>query len=510
MPKGFRISPETAAEMVRLYLSGLSTVQVGNRFGLTNGVCRLALIKAGVPRRGVYNYSPEQVEQAVCMYRDGETRAAIRAATGVRSTSLDRIIQQRRIPNPRGRRANEPALTDEQTRALGEDYLRCKHVGELLTKWEISPNALYRALERLGIAERLGMERHRIIGNEAAFEHAEGNPVAAYWVGLLMADGSIRAKMDKGLGLCLSLSGDDGGHVRELAAWLEWPGGVREYPESKFRQNGKTYSKNRRTEFVATSIKMAADLAAYGVVIRKTKTARAERLAGSRDFWRGVACGDGGISIGQGNRIQFFLCGTHALMEQFANFVSDRLGFRPSVYRRSACLSVVQAKTRPAVQIIRLLFQEGDVALHRKAELARRVQEITDQDGHVRQEFSSRSSHQTRRLRRDWSNLSTESLAALAAEFDGDVAKIATRLGTHYYGALRLLRDRGINLPGKGHGKGKPGQGATLEQVLVARRETGEWTLAAESLGISPKSLFSILYRHDLNARSALSQIQTG
>jgi len=118
---------------------------------------------------------------------------------------------------------------------------------------------------------------------------------AAYWVGLLITDGSI---VGGGRRVKLSLKIQDTPTLERFKAFVRTSAPV-----------GKPHVGSRTVRF--TSPRMCKRLAELGVVPQKTHTARvAECLLASRHFWRGAIDGDGSVFPNERTSPGLRLCGS--------------------------------------------------------------------------------------------------------------------------------------------------------------------------------------------------------
>ena len=112
-----------------------------------------------------------------------------------------------------------------------------------------------------------------------------------------------------------------------------------------------------------SSRRIVDDLGRHGVVPRKTLAGvpASDALAAHPDFWRGMIDGDGTVGLARGKYGPVLsLCGSPAIMAQFADFLSvalnDFRAGRPSVLERkdSGVIRVVQmsgVRARRAVDL---------------------------------------------------------------------------------------------------------------------------------------------------------------
>lgn len=120
---------------------------------------------------------------------------------------------------------------------------------------------------------------------------------------------------------------------------------------------------------------IAAELAKYGVVPRKSRIACAKFVQGSRHFWRGVIDGDGHLGIRPQKSRPYAglaLSGSKLLMEQFAEFVQ---GITPTTatVRPMKLTWVFTLGGSHAAAIVCALYADCGIAIPRKLETARRI-----------------------------------------------------------------------------------------------------------------------------------------
>lgn len=191
--------------------------------------------------------------------------------------------------------------------------------------------------------------------NRSAFDSV--TPESAYWIGFLMADGCVT---DQGQ-ILLQLSPVDAAHVLKFATFM----GLLRAP----------YLNGGKSVITTKSKRLAAALIGFGVVPRKSKTAKVIGLENNRDFWRGVVDGDGCIQLLK--RLNGYptigLCGSRALMDQFANYMATILDGRQQAVTAMKGIWSVGAAGTYAVRVIRELYDGCAVALDRKMERAQRA-----------------------------------------------------------------------------------------------------------------------------------------
>jgi len=139
----------------------------------------------------------------------------------------------------------------------------------------------------------------------------------------------------------------------------------------KFVCSDKPLYYNKNGVFLSIySNRIVEKLAEYGIVPRKSKTAKVpESLNNNRHFWRGMVDGDGWVSRRRNNnRPLIGLCGTPDVIEKFQNFLQATwYNYRPhAINSKSDYCCEISVCGKWAVKIIRLLYTDCSIALDRK------------------------------------------------------------------------------------------------------------------------------------------------
>lgn len=203
------------------------------------------------------------------------------------------------------------------------------------------------------MAQRL---KHQNTTNDLCF--AKKTNEALYWVGFLMADGSI---IKGGRGISLGLGILDKEQVDKFRNFVN--------------ASSKTYIYKNAASAIIHSKRIAQDLSRYGVVERKSKIAKASNdVCGSRDFWRGVIDGDGSIgTYATGDRIS--LTGSKFLCSQFLEFVQKydiAIKAHVSNYIHNGSYEAV-INGAAAKAAIKLLYENAKFYLERKMQSAQLI-----------------------------------------------------------------------------------------------------------------------------------------
>lgn len=208
--------------------------------------------------------------------------------------------------------------------------------------------------------------------NHGAFALLTGE--AAYWAGLLMADGCVYQGKYGQPKITLTLAKADVGHLQAFRRFV----GATEHKLHPWSSKGASWN-----VLAVFSAAMARDLARVGIVPRKSLHATAgPAVTGSRDFWRGVVDGDGSIGVygsdghvlsGNGKprgRTLTLYSGSERLLRQFLSFVR-RSGIKTDAkVRLVGTVRRVAFRGTSADAVVSLLYRDATVGLPRKMQAA--------------------------------------------------------------------------------------------------------------------------------------------
>lgn len=266
---------------------------------------------------------------------------------------------------------SNPFFTPEQEAEFAARVAVGEKIRTIARSLEIYPqtirNAIRRHAQRLAGTVRNPGKRRQYTLNESAFDGAENNPDAAYFIGLIMADGCITHRTYSPR-LSIGFSGDDGVMVERFQQFL----GTDHPFYVSSRIGGFRTKSSKFTRISIDSKRIAAKLAEYGVGARKSLTAKVKRLEMSADFWRGAVDGDGHLTIPKGKHLaqpSVGLVGSHAMVSQFVEFVRS---FTECAAKVAPMHSIFRFETkgRFAVSIIRKLYGQGRISMPRKQAVA--------------------------------------------------------------------------------------------------------------------------------------------
>jgi hypothetical protein len=252
------------------------------------------------------------------------------------------------------------------------DYSKGKSTHELVSLYGGDRKAIALRLKRAGVVQRTVAERqHRLPCRDDAFANAEGDEEAAYWVGMLMADGCI-SKSKHSTWVILALAERDAAHVERFRTFLNATNKILETPP---KPTATAPRRGAMRDFRVASKQMASDLSRYGIAPRKTKTAEVKVLETNRHFWRGVIDGDGCLNLGRrsnpkhASRPVLQLSGSESLCRQFETFAEALTKTRARAHRSHGNWGF-SLSSGAAIEMIAHLYTDCTVALARKWVLA--------------------------------------------------------------------------------------------------------------------------------------------
>jgi transposase-like protein len=342
--RGRRLTPAEKAAIVAAYEAGQSYAEIQSQFGIGHNT--VARLTNGCERR-VRKLSSKEEQDIVSAYGHGANYGQLSDRFGVSDGTIKTVLDKFDV-------VRRGALARTQLRRIASEYFACMVQAELAVRLGISQAAVTRTLahkERSRPRYMTHLRRYPI--DHDAF--ARVNPLSAYWMGFLMADGCVYG------GNSVQLTS----HVRDtphLEAFLRFVGS----PDRPVRVRGQTA--------IATvySPKLVADLTAHGVVPRKSYgTWASKRLARMPSFWLGVIDGDGTVGVSRAPYIA--LCGSRPLMKQYQRFLADVVlgGRYQQMFRRADGLCVVTMEGESARRLADALYSASPTSLERKAEKAR-------------------------------------------------------------------------------------------------------------------------------------------
>ena len=317
----------------------------------------------------------EFAEQVLLALASGEPRKAIAKRLGICNQTISNIVQQSGAAL-RHRRLLDPGEAQE----MASQYMAGDSTCLIADRFQRATATVVAAIKSQGLAVRTSDMAHRRYSlNDHAFSDPTSSEEAAYWIGFLMADGCVSIPGRGSPRVSVLLAKKDEGHLEKLRKflWSNHPIRTQPVPPSDFC--------GRPREAVSLHVhssQIAADLARYGVVPRKTLTAEAFHLDHCRHFWRGVIDGDGTVGVVTSRYtakrkcylyIYISLVGSKRLVEQFRDYaksLAPQLKARPYPVKT---VWVFRATGSIAYHLVRLMYREATISLSRKQKIADRI-----------------------------------------------------------------------------------------------------------------------------------------
>jgi transposase len=313
------------------------------------------------PRKKGTPIPQEAQDDVVRLYREGLSYREIHARTGCLPTTIPEILRRYNVEV-----RDSCKLTDEQKNEIARRYAAGDGTQKLSKEFRTSYEKIVLTLEQRGISLRSKSEAFRTRTlDETAFDTISEQ--SAYWTGMLMADGAI-LEYKYSTVIKLALATADGGHVEAFRSFL---GSDHAITIDKPRRSNWNLNSTGLMAFSVSSRRLAAALTRFGVVPRKSKTAKVIGLEDNRDFWRGAVDGDGWISSHR-SRPVIGLSGSWNLVNQFRDFFLAHFPECKYSVHPNSTVWKFEVNGTQAQRMIELLYANCTIALPRKWEIARR------------------------------------------------------------------------------------------------------------------------------------------
>lgn len=273
--------------------------------------------------------------------------------------------------------------TPTETRTLVKMYEDGATGPAIAEQFGIAPSTVYIALRSLGATVRREFKCEKTCTvDHAAFDDPTREEVQ-YFTGLLMADGCITTPKDQpNPRVHLLLKSQDEEMVLRFRDFLKCNHKVY---RRKPGINANGYRCSGAVHFSVTSRPIADKLAKFGVLPRKTMTARLRGgMEHNRHVFRGLLDGDGTITQGRDGLPTVALTGSQPVVEQFVSYTKGLCPFykgSPHTYGKNAWVASCSGSV--AVELLRHLYGDCTVALARKKILADQAMAFREIAGHA-------------------------------------------------------------------------------------------------------------------------------
>lgn len=351
--------PLTTFELSQIcerYQAGESSIKIASALSRDASTVRRAAIRNGVAIRPLLKLDQEQQHELISKYLSGMSSGELSGHFNLSKDAILKYLKRQGVT----RRSMSECHKDKSIDT--DEIIRLRRLGYSGLRIAKELDIGY-----VTIIERLRKEKLKLstmgrtsayLLNEAAFDVITEE--SAYWIGFLMADGCISQIRGWTPRVSLSLAIYDAAHVEQFRAFLK------SSHRLFFNKQGNAVT------LTVASRHLCDTLAAYGVVPRKSLTAKVVGLENDRHFWRGVVDGDGSISLPNSNAARIQVAGSQDLMQQFSEFVYSHNSRCYAKVRKLEGRNLYEFKAC-GIHIMRLLYENCSVALPRKLE---RVQTV--------------------------------------------------------------------------------------------------------------------------------------
>jgi len=190
--------------------------------------------------------------------------------------------------------------------------------------------------------------------NDSFFK--ELNPVSAYWLGFIAADGTLNRR-DNGLKIGLNKSDDV--HLKKFINAIGFKGKIH-YVKSNNSASVEVYSKD-----------IIKTLLSYGITSNKSLTIREVKTPDHlmSHFIRGVYDGDGSISGYRRTHLQFMIAGNRPFMEQIQEILIKECNLNKTrIYPLKGKAHKVQYTGIQVLKILNFIYKDSNqgIRLDRK------------------------------------------------------------------------------------------------------------------------------------------------
>lgn len=206
------------------------------------------------------------------------------------------------------------------------------------------------------ILPNLGKFKRKYHLNDSFFK--ELNPVSAYWLGFIAADGTLNGKSNS---LRIGLNKSDDTHLRKFMEAIDFSGKVY-YVKSNNSASIELFSKE-----------VFKTLLSYGVSPNKSLTIKEVKTPDHlmSHFIRGVYDGDGTISGYKRTHLQFMIAGNRPFMEQIQEILIKECNLnKVGIYPLKSKAHRVQYTGIQVFKILNFIYKDSnqDIRLDRKYE----------------------------------------------------------------------------------------------------------------------------------------------
>jgi len=321
--------------------------------------------------RGWYRIPDEKRMAIVDEYRTGASLNELATKHGVTWLSAKNIVVKAGIPIRPNKAGEIIKKGMKLPPTIQQDILTKYSAGAssnaLADEYKVSQTIISRIIRRAGITRPLVIAHREYALDELVFDTLTNE--GAYWIGMLMTDGSVLNSEGHSPAVSITLQERDRGHLEKFAKFLK----TDRMPIEVGSSGNTAHLANKYFRLQFRSKKIADTLAKYGIVSNKLYRTAAGELKENRHFWRGVIDGDGGIYFK--DRVQLYLSGTKELLEEFRAYSlkispGSEANARPAGNSKAFQFHLNYSHAK---QMIAHLYADASIYLDRKMEIAKAV-----------------------------------------------------------------------------------------------------------------------------------------
>lgn len=258
-----------------------------------------------------------------------------------------------RIPNPIGKRFNSLEVLSKRHDSHGTMWV--------VAKCDCGSEKEYQYGALAGnYTKTCGCAKSKYL-DHSCFD--ENNEESMYWAGFIAADGCVTDENE----VKIALQKSDYRHLEKFSDFC------------KSEHSIRLYDKENKAVTGFTSKQICKKLNLLGIVPRKSLILQPSELClKSKDFWRGMVDGDGGVYFGNGKYKypQIMLCGSYGSVKGFEDYVKQICATKASTVK-SGSIYRFSSAGKYAVEIIKHLYGGDPVYfLDRKYETAKIIMDV--------------------------------------------------------------------------------------------------------------------------------------
>jgi hypothetical protein len=286
---------------------------------------------------------PEQAPLLLGRYRAGVSPGEMAPELGVHRSTLVKFLHEHGLSPEEVQHGGRDDVSPEIERAIVDEWNPIGNGTTLVgRKFGYCKKTIRNVLARNGI-ELTSDKGFRLPVRHGVFDVL--TPEAAYWVGMLMADGCVSVKRSPKESwnlspqLILCLHRDDEHHIRRFQEFIGATRHAISQGENDLSWELRGWGNSLWSRLAVASQAMCNRLTILGVTEAKTFTAKASpEVAMDRDFWRGVIDGDGTVAC---NQSYLNILGSINLCNQFMFYLDTTFpGVRYHLAERPGCWQV--------------------------------------------------------------------------------------------------------------------------------------------------------------------------